>query len=185
AAATAWFHGKAGRGTSLDMHVRQARAFSNGPYLQALFAGTRLSEDARGNIAEELSGYAGIPASRLLELDLRLDPSTFSRELLRAEGRQVGLYDARFVLPLASSGNDPVADDPAMGQYVPVYVATARTHFRDVLGVQTDRAYNAIEFRRINQLFWKGQRPPPDNHALALATAMRRNPRLRVLVATG
>src|SRR5690606_33479721 len=120
-----------------------------------------------------------------LELDLRLEPSTFSREILRAEGQQVGIYDARFVLPLASSGSDPVADDPAMGQYVPLYVATTQTHFRDALGVETERAYNVIEFRRINQLFWNGQRPPPDNHALALATAMRRNPRMRVLVATG
>ena len=185
AAATAWFHGKAGRETSLDAHVRQARAFANGRYLQALFAGTRLPDEARVEIAEELSGYTGIPASRLLELDLRLDPSTFSREVLRAEGQQVGIYDARFKLPLASSGNDPVADDPAMGQYVPLYVATARMHFRDALGVDTERAYNAIEFRRINQLFWNGQPPSPDNHALALATAMRRNPGLRVLVATG
>src|SRR5690606_10596114 len=113
------------------------------------------------------------------------DPSTFSRELLRAEGRQVGLYDARFVLPLASSGNDPVADDPAMGQYVPLYVATARTHFRDALGIETARAYNVIEFRRINQVCGRGQRASPAAHALALATAMRRNPRRRVLVATG
>lgn len=185
AAATAWFHGKAGREISVDSHVRQARTFSTGRYLQALFAGTRLSDEGRASIAAELSGYTGIPASRLLALDLRLEPSTFSREVLRAEGRQVGLYDARFVLPLASSGNDPVADDPAMGQYVPLYVATARVHLRDALGIETERVYNAIEFRRINQLFWKGQRPPPDNHALALATAMRRNPSLRVLVATG
>lgn len=185
AAATAWFHGKAGRETSFDAHVQGARAFANGPYLQALFAGSRLPDEARAGVAEALSGYTGIPATRLLELELKLEASTFSREVLRADGLEAGIYDARFVLPLASNGNDPVADDPAMGQYVPVYVATARTHFRDVLGVQTDRAYNAIEFRRINQLFWKGQRPPPDNHALALATAMRRNPRLRVLVATG
>jgi carboxypeptidase C (cathepsin A) len=185
AAATAWFHGKASHETSLESHVQRARVFANGRYLQALFAGSRLPDEARVDIAQELSGYTGIPASRLLELDLRLEPSTFSREVLRAEGQQVGIYDARFVLPLASSGNDPVADDPAMGQYVPLYVATASTHFRDALGVDTERAYNAIEFRRINQLFWKGLPPAPDNHALALATAMRRNPRLRVLVVTG
>lgn len=185
AAATAWFHGKAGRGTSLASHVRQARAFANGRYLQALFAGSRLSNEARVGIAEELSAYVGIPASRLLELDLRLEPATFSREVLREDGQQAGIYDARFVLPLASSGNDPVADDPAMGQYVPLYVATARAHFRDALGVDTERAYHAIEFRRVNQMFWRGQPPLQDNHALALATAMRRNPHLRVLVATG
>lgn len=185
AAATAWFHGKAGRESSFDAHVQRARAFANGPYLQALFAGSRLPDEAQARVAEALSGYTGIPASRLLELELKLEASTFSREVLRADGLQVGTYDARFVLPLASSGNDPVADDPAMGQYVPLYVATARAHLRDALGIKAGRAYNAIEFRRVNQLFWNGQRPAPDNHALALATAMRRNPRLRVLVATG
>ncbi|WP_024889413.1 S10 family peptidase [Luteimonas huabeiensis] len=184
-AATAWYHRAVPRADTLEAHVARARAFAEGPYLQALFQGSRLDASARAAVAAELAALTGIPAARWRELDLRMDAAAFGRELLRADGLQVGAYDARFVLPLAASGGDPVADDPAMGQYAPLYIAALHTHLREHLGVAAGRAYNAIEFRRVNARFWKGQPPLQDNHALALATAMRRNPALRVLVATG
>lgn len=184
-AATAWYHGKVPRGAGLEAHVEQARAFAAGPYLTALVAGARLPERERREIAATLAGLVGIPAGRLLELGLGLDGATFGTELLRGEGLQVGAYDSRYTLPGAASGGDPVADDPAMGQYVPLYVATLQEHMRSNLGVSVDRAYNQIEFHRINSVFWKNQPPLSQNYAEALATAMRRNPQLRVLVGTG
>lgn len=184
-AATAWYHGKVSRDTGLEAHVERARAFAAGPYLTALIAGARLSAEERAATATILAGLVGIPAERLLELDLRLVGATFGREILRAEGLQVGAYDARYTLPAAASGGDPVADDPAMGQYVPLYVATLQEHLRNNLGVSVDRAYNPIEFHQINSVFWKGQPPMSRNYAESLATAMRRNPQLRVLVGTG
>ena len=184
-AATAWYHGKVSRGAGLEAHVERARAFAAGPYLTALIAGGRLPEGDRGATAATLSSMVGIPAERLLELDLRLDATTFGAEILRAEGLQVGAYDARYTLPAAASGGDPVADDPAMGQYVPLYVATLQEHMRSNLGVRVDRAYNSIEFHQVNAVFWKGQPPMSRNYAESLATAMRRNPELRVLVGTG
>lgn len=184
-AATAWYHRAVPQDVALEAHVARARTFAEGPYLQALFAGSRLPADTRAAVATELEALTGIDAARWIALDLRMDAATFGREVLRDAGLQVGAYDARFTLPLAASGGDPVADDPAMGQYVPLYLATLQAHLRDALGVQTARAYNAIEFRHINARFWKGQPPLQENHALSLAIAMRRNPALRVLVATG
>ncbi|KLJ02564.1 hypothetical protein WQ56_02115 [Luteimonas sp. FCS-9] len=184
-AATAWYHRAVPRDATLEGHVARARAFAEGPYLQALFAGSRLPAEARAAVAAELAALTGIAAARWTAVELRMDAATFGREVLRDIGRQVGAYDSRFTLPLAASGGDPVADDPAMGQYVPLYVATLQAHLREALGVRTDRAYNAIEFRRINARFWKGQPPLQDDHARSLAVAMRRNPALRVLVATG
>ena len=184
-AATAWYHRAVPQDVALEAHVARARTFAEGPYLQALFAGSRLPADTRAAVATELEALTGIDAARWIALDLRMDAATFGREVLGDAGLQVGAYDARFTLPLAASGGDPVADDPAMGQYVPLYLATLQTHLRDALGVQTARAYNGIEFRHINARFWKGQPPLQENHALSLAIAMRRNPALRVLVATG
>ncbi|WP_157515253.1 S10 family peptidase [Luteimonas abyssi] len=184
-AATAWYHRAVPQDVPLEAHVARARAFAEGPYLQALFQGSRLDAAERAAVAEELAALTGIAAARWQALDLRMDATAFGREVLGDAGLQVGAYDARFTLPLAASGGDPVADDPAMGQYVPLYLATLQTHLREHLGVDTARAYNAIEFRHVNARFWKGQAPLQANHALALATAMRRNPELRVLVATG
>ena len=184
-AATAWYHGKVDKTLSLSAHVERARRFAYGPYLQALFAGSRQTAQQRAGTAQELSALIGIPAARLLELDLRVDPTTFGKEILRDEGLQVGAYDARFTLPLAASGGDPVADDPAMGQYVPMYIAGLQMHFERNLGLKVNRSYNAIEFQRVLFPFWKGQTPLSGNYAASLALAQQRNPALRVLVATG
>ena len=51
-AAAGHFHGRAGVGTSLTSHVAAARAFAEGPYLSALFRGTRLS----GAEVDDLAG---------------------------------------------------------------------------------------------------------------------------------
>ena len=86
----------------------------------------------------------------MLGSDLRLSTDAFSQSLLAAEGQQVGKYDSRFVLPLAANGNDPVADDPAMGQYVPGFVAALNLHMRNELGVAIDDTYLPIEFQKVN-----------------------------------
>lgn len=188
-AATAWYHGKVERaGTTLAGHVEAARRFAADEYRDALYAAWNLSDAERRRVAGRLSALIGIPAAELVERNLRISNREFAERLLAGEGREVGLYDSRFVLPLANDGNDPVADDPAMAQYVPGYVAAANLYLRGELGVDLDRSYDAIEFRSVNARWDYGQGPGvhvPGNYARDLATAARRNPALRVFVGTG
>jgi carboxypeptidase C (cathepsin A) len=188
-AATAWYHGKVDReNVSLEEHVEAARRFAAGEYLDALFAGWNLDDAGRSRIAERLSALIGLPAAEILERNLRVSNGEFAERLLAAEGREVGMYDSRFVLPLANDGNDPVADDPAMGQYVPGYVAAVNLYLRGELGVRLDRSYDAIEFRSVNARWDYGSGPGvhvPRNHAEDLAVAARRNPALRIFVGSG
>ena len=188
-AATAWYHGAVDRaGVSLEAHVAAAQHFAASEYLEALYAGRRLSAERRAAVAGRIAALTGLPADFVLENDLRVSADVFSKHLLAADGRQVGKYDARFVLPLAASGNDPVADDPAMGQYVPAFVAALNLHLREELAVTLDRPYRAIEFRKVNARWDYGSGPgvfSPSNHAADLAVAMRRNPALRLFVGTG
>ncbi len=184
-AATAWYHGRVDReGTSLTAHVEAARRFAAREYRDALFAGWDLDEAARRRVADRLSALIGIPAPELVERNLRMSNGEFAERLLASAGQEVGMYDSRFVLPLAGDGDDPVADDPAMGQYVPGYVAAVNLYLRGELGVQLDRDYDAIEFRRVNARWDYGQ-GGPGNYAEDLAVAARRNPALRVFVGTG
>jgi hypothetical protein len=101
----------------------------------------------------------------------------------------VGKYDSRFVLPLAASGNDPVADDPAMGQYVPGFVAALNMHMVDDLGVNIAEPYLPIEFHKVNSRWDYGRGPgggmTSANRADDLAVAMRRNPSLKLFIGTG
>ncbi len=186
-AATAWYHGKVDRdGVTLQQHVDAARRFAAGEYRDALYAGWDLAARERRRIAERLSALVGIPAGEILEHDLRLSNRTFAERLLAAEGREVGMYDSRFVLPLDNDGDDPVADDPAMGQYVPGYVAAVNLYLRSELGVDLDRAYDAIAFRSVNARWDYGHGAGVlRNFSEDLAIAARRNPALRIFVGTG
>jgi carboxypeptidase C (cathepsin A) len=188
-AATAWYHGKVDQATrTLQEHVADAQSFASGEYLVALYAGSRLAADERQRIAERIAGLIGLPASLVLENDLRVSADTFSTALLADRGQQVGKYDSRFVLPLAASGNDPVADDPAMGQYVPGFVAALNMHLRDEVGARLEEPYLPIEFRKVNSRWDYGSGPgvpTRGEYAKDLAVAMRRNPSLRLFVGTG
>ncbi|MGH8495163.1 MAG: S10 family peptidase [Gammaproteobacteria bacterium] len=188
-AATAWYHKDELRaGGTLDEHVEAARVFAAGDYQDALYAGWDLDAAAKNRIANELSALIGISAAVILEHDLRMSNGTFAELLLAKEGREVGMYDSRYTLPLANDGNDPVADDPAMGQYVPGFVAALNQHLRDDLEVTIDEPYRAIEFRSVNARWNYGYGPgvpPSRSFSGDLATAARRNPDLRIFVGTG
>lgn len=188
-AATAWHHERVDReDTTLEEHVDAARRFAAGEYRDALYAGWDLDADERRQIAERLAGLVGLSADEILELNLRVPNRGYAERLLAGVGKEVGMYDSRFVLPLENDGNDPVADDPAMGQYVPGYVAAVNLYLRRELGVELDRSYDAIEFRSVNARWDYGHGPgvpSSRNFTEDLATAARRNPALRIFVGTG
>ncbi|HET6564865.1 MAG TPA: hypothetical protein VFG52_05585, partial [Xanthomonadales bacterium] len=188
-AATAWYHGKADQhAATLEQHVEKARLFAANEYIQALYAGSRLDAGLKQQLAETMAGLTGLPAGMILSKDLRISTTDFANALLADSGQQVGKYDSRYVLPLASSGNDPVADDPAMGQYVPGFVAALNMHLRGDLGVEIEEDYLPIEFHKVNGRWDYGRGPGihvPTNHADDLAVAMRRNPQLQLFVGTG
>lgn len=189
-AATAWYHGKVGHeDRSLEQHVDEARAFAASDYIRALYAGSALSPDERSRIADRLAALTGLSQNFIIENDLRVGAHDFAAELLKSEGKQLGLYDGRFTLPLMPTGKDPVADDPAMAQYVPAFVATLNEYLKKELRVQIGRSYNAIEFKKVNAAWDYGFGPgipaSNKNYAEDLAVAMRRNPSMTLLVSTG
>lgn len=188
-AATAWYHGKVDRdAATLEQHVAAASEFAANHYLRALFAGARLGERERNDIAQRLAALTGLSADFVLENDLRVSSQAFAGELLRNRGLVVGRYDGRFTLPAAAGGGDPVADDPAMAQYVPGFIAAFNGYIRDELGVDIADEYEVIAFRDVNFRWDYGSGPgvmPTRNFAEDLATAMRRNPSLRVFAGSG
>ncbi len=189
-AATAWYHGKVDQSArTLEQHVADAQQFAATEYIQALYAGSRLPAEQQQQIAERIAGLIGLSEELVLAQDLRVSTDSFAATLLADNGQQVGKYDSRYLLPLAASGNDPVADDPAMGQYVPGFVAAINMHMRDDLGVNIEEPYLPIEFHKVNGR-WDYGRGPGGGPSSAkygddLAVAMRRNPSLELFIGTG
>jgi carboxypeptidase C (cathepsin A) len=185
----AWYHRRIDRrGRSLEAFHQEVLAFAKGEFVEALRnekAG-RLAPAERAAIQAKLAGYTGLPASAY-DKSLAMSDGEFSRRLLANRGLQVGTYDARYTLPLANSGADPVADDPAMGRYVPGFVAAFHQTAAEDLKVAMDRPYGAIVWKDLLPS-WNWERrgvPAGQSFATDLAVAMRRNEALRVLVASG
>jgi carboxypeptidase C (cathepsin A) len=189
-AATAWYHGKIARSgrTPASLYAEVVR-FAATDYADALFRQGKgmLREAEKQAVAERLAAYTGIPADAWIKGDLKIGTQAFLRTLLADRGLEAGNYDSRYTLPMAPSLNDPVADDPAMGRYVPGFVAAFNDMIRDELGVRMPMPYSAITWVDLN-FAWRWNRLGPlvpKNYAEELAIAMRRNPNLRVLAASG
>jgi len=95
----------------------------------------------------------------------------------------VGLYDGRYVLKntLQIGTPDPVADDPAMGQYTLPFIGAMNGVMKEELGITFDRPYKAINFN-VNAIWTYDSQRTPLQYLLA---AMRRNEEMRLFFGTG
>ncbi|MFF2843626.1 hypothetical protein [Paenarthrobacter sp. NPDC057981] len=184
-AASAWYHGIVGGGTPLKDHVAKARAFANQELVVAMHEGLRLGGARRRSIANRLSEVIGLPTALLVQNNLRITAEKFSEELLPS-GR-VGPFDARYTAARHSTGVDVVADDAGMGQFSAAFAYASRARLRD-LKVAKASDYKLIDFTSVGTPWDWGSGPgivaPPD-HVSRLATALDRDPGLRVLFANG
>ncbi|GIL41663.1 S10 family peptidase [Roseiterribacter gracilis] len=190
-AATAWYHNKIDRkGRSADEVASEAARFAGDAYLKALFAGDRLDAAERARVADTMAALIGIPAAEILNRNLRIEMGEFRSLLLKTESQEIGAYDSRYVYKGKPAGAaDAVADDPAMGQYTPSFIAGINQYLRDELGININASYETIAFGAVNEK-WAYTTPTSGRVQIAtpvqsLAAAMRRNEKLRLFVGTG
>jgi carboxypeptidase C (cathepsin A) len=187
-ATTAWYHGLVDRGArDLEQTYAAAREFGAHEYTDALrkLRAKELTADDQQRIATKLASFTGLPADAWLKAELRIPSGAYAKQALASRGLELGMYDSRYTLPAGGVG-DPVADDPAMTQYVPGFVAAFHDVLRNELKVDMPYPYASIAFGYAFRWdFTHGG--VPDDHTFAhdLATSMRRTPKLRVLVCSG
>ncbi len=174
---------------NIENHFKQALEFSKTRYRSALqmLAEEKLSPAEKTSILEEIKTLTGLSASQIGK-DLIIDEKEYAKIALQDQGLEIGIYDSRYTLPLANSGQNPVSDDPAMTRYVPGFVAAFHDLLSNHLNVKIPRPYIAVRWKDLLPSWnWgRGFTPIPiKNSAQELAWAMRRNPSLRVMVASG
>jgi carboxypeptidase C (cathepsin A) len=189
-AATAWYHKKAGVGSTLESVIADAQTFAADDYLRALYAGDRLNAQLQNQVARHLAKLTGLPEAFIQQKKLRVSMEDFRKELLLQEGLVVGAYDSRFTMPSGPDEGplDPVADDPAMGRYSPAFIGAMDLYLREELKVKLESPYEAIAFKTVNSAWDYGQNGKPGGpttRAQDLAAAMRRNSRLRLFSVSG
>jgi carboxypeptidase C (cathepsin A) len=164
-----------------------AAAFVADEYLSALHAGARLSEKQASRIARRLAELTGLPPALVEEKNLRIGDQTFFFELLRDRGRIVGRLDARSTGPMAASRTREWEFDPAIEAIAAPYTMAAHAYFGE-LGLPTEERYDVLSMDVHKQ--WNWNRGDDKGNSFAstsndLSRALRRNPHLRVLVASG
>lgn len=190
-AATAWYHGKVDKSVPLERFLEQARAFTYDEYAPALLRGSRLDPKTRTHLAERLSYFTGLDQKYIELSDLRILADRFRKELLRTAGKAVGRLDSRYVVDEIDDLAETPDGDAASYAVDGAYTATLNELMRRELGVETDRPYNVSGSDELGSK-WRWM-PTTDtyhepvfvNVARQLSQAMRRNPSLRVLVASG
>jgi len=179
-AATAHHHGmiKGDR----DAIVKEAREFANGEYLIALNKGSNLTDAEKNKIAEKLSKLTSLDKQLILDWNLRVHPSPFRAELLKAKGKVIGRFDARVAWDTNSKSSRP-AFDPSFSVAKGPFTTAMMEYLSDDLGWEDKRVYEIIS-RKVHP--WNlGGSNSYVNLSSRIETAMQNNPNLKVLVQCG
>ena len=193
--AAAWYFNKiANKPADLAAWVEQARIFASGPYAQALFAGHNLPAAQLEAVAKEVSRMTGLSVEYVKEANLRISPTRFRKEVLREDRRTLGRYDMRFEgMDEDAAGEAPSYDASDTG-ISGAFVAAFHDYLERELKYETTDTYrpSSGSYRT-----WEWKHKPTSGSggegseqalpyvAADLASAIRKNPKLKVFSANG
>lgn len=191
-ASTAWYHGKAGQGKTLESFVEEARDFAYGDYLNALFLGEKQTEAQKSTIAEKLAYFTGLEKNYILRSDNQILMHRFKKELLKEEGKAIGTLDGRYLaVETDKSSEGPVLGDPSSYMTGAAYTASFNHYMMQDLKVKMDRPYFTSAEGMGGSWNWKpvGEgaywEPSYVSTARSLSEVMHRNTALKVMVTNG
>jgi carboxypeptidase C (cathepsin A) len=191
-AATAWYFNKgATHPADLPAYLAQVEAFATGDYANALIKGDALPDAERQRITAQLAAYTGLSVPYLLKSNLRIEYGAFQKELLGPQELTTGTLDTRFLGATLDPLSKVATYDPQGSALGAAYVAAYHNYVRDRLGWHPD-----IEFKPGISIYpkWDYKHQPPGadkplimlpNVLPDLATAMKKNPNLKVMVNGG
>ncbi len=186
-AATAWYHGLIDRRQwkTVKSLTDDVEAFALGDYASYLMRDGRASDSERTSVAERLARYSGLSLEFVERCDLRVSPQRFFKELLRGRRRTTGRLDTRYTgIDRDAAGEQPEYD-PAYSMIQGIYTAAINDYIRRDLGFDSDLLYDIIS-EKVRPWKWGEQGDGKYPEVISpLRSAMNRNRRMRVLVASG
>jgi carboxypeptidase C (cathepsin A) len=192
-AADAWYHDKIPGKPPLEQFLSQAREFASGPYALALQKGNMASDSERQAIAQQMAQLTGLSADYILRSNLRVQPDRFRRELLRDRHQIIGRIDSRYVGTESDNVGEGTDYDPQGSAITGAFVGALNDYlFRD-LGYRTPLTYRPNNYGAVygGENSWDfTHKAPGDRQQIAdtsvdLASAMRQNPRMKILSVNG
>lgn len=195
-ASTAQYFGKVGQDVDVDEWFDKAMQWSEETLAPALLLGDRLGSEREEQIAQQMSQFIGLSAKHIARKHLRITLDDFRSNILADEDKVCGRLDMRFVsdAPAAvqSSSLFLALEDAADDAVESSWTSAFRAFCRDVLGYRGPARYLSNNYERVGVNWkWSHQTPGKDgestspNVAYDIATAMRRNPTMKVMILGG
>lgn len=186
-AATAWYHQRLPqqKGKSLPDFLKEVEAFALGDYAQALIKGASLDSNTFNQIAEKLHDYTGLPVAYIKKANLRIDGGEFEQNLLGMKDDITGRLDTRFAGPALDPLSQRANYDPMASSISSAYISSFNDYVRTQLNYGKDMYYRPNVYGQA-KWDWKhhgrsmGLNVMPD-----LANAMKKNPKLQVMLNAG
>jgi carboxypeptidase C (cathepsin A) len=188
-AATAWYHHRTVNAPKeLPALLQEVEHFAMTDYAVALLAGSTLDAATRRAIAERLHDYTGLPVEYIEKTNLRISGGEFAHSLRADADLTVGRFDTRYAGPSLDPLSKEAQYDPQLAAIGSAYVSAFNAYVRSDLKFSPDRAFKPLvdfgaqwDFTRHPQV---GDLKAP-NVLVDLATAMKYNPTLKVMVNAG
>lgn len=184
--AAAWYHKKLPKDlqASLEKAIGESRKFAGGDYSAALMKGDKLTAADRANVAHELARLTGLPEPFVVECNLRISESRFTKELLRDERKTIGRYDSRLEGEDLDAAGDRPEYDPSYASVQGVYTAMFNNYVRTDLKFDTDLSYQVLT-DKVQPWSYDHFQNRYVNVSEMLRQAMTQNPTLKVMIAAG
>ncbi|HEY5255978.1 MAG TPA: peptidase S10 [Acidobacteriaceae bacterium] len=193
-AATAAYHHKLPeQPADLQAFLKEVEAFATGDYAHALWEGNQISDSEKKTVAEKLHTYTGLPAAYWMKADLRVSGGNFEKTLQDDQDLTTGRLDARFSGPTLDPLSEEAEYDPQSAALTSAYLSLFNQYARQVLKYGDGQTYlNRALFGSYN---WDSKHAQPGGTASDgsnalnvmpdLATAMKMNPQLKVMLNAG
>ena len=169
--------------------------FALGDYESALLQGALLSDSQRQAVAQKLHDYTGLPLDYILKSNLRIAGGAFSRTLQSPNDLTTGRLDTRFSGPALDPLSEQAEYDPQSQAIASAYNTAINQYLRQDLHYGKNQTYkpNAYGTPGFNwDLRHQAPGGPPigegeggPNVMPDLATSMKLNPNMKILVAGG
>jgi carboxypeptidase C (cathepsin A) len=185
--AVAWYHQRLSPELQKDLRktLEEAEQWAVNEYGPALAKGDDLPEADRKKVVAALGRFTGLPEEYIFRSDLRVPSREFAKELLRNQGKVLGILDGRVtglpLRPVASS----VEYDPSLFLIEGPFAAAMQDYLRRELNFKTDQAYEFLSAKAGQSWNWGSAVGGYVNVTDDLQAAMTMNSKLRVFAGIG
>ena len=143
----------------------------------------RLTPTERESLLNNFTRLSGLSKTFVEQNNFRIELSEFMKELVRSNKRTIGRLDSRFTgIDPKTAGENPDFD-PSMTAIRPPYTAAFNDYVRRELGFKTDLEYYILG-GGVGRWDWNVDNGYA-NTSGALSSAMRKNPFMKVFIASG